>query len=173
MLEPQVEVYPMGLTGKQYRTTNKLPNPKRHNDGDQFAVNHKFKCIKKVNRLAYLRKMVSVVKSSPTPAEIKCIRASFNSHRTYSLPMSSNARCYVCPGKATIRHHVIPLANGGRNKRNNIVPLCHECHCKVHPHMQRKRKNEAVASRHSVQPKINGPLSSWEGIIAINPARDA
>lgn len=40
--------------------------------------------------------------------------------------------CINCNKPATDLHHVIPIALGGTNKDSNIVPLCAECHGKIH-----------------------------------------
>jgi ribonuclease PH len=42
--------------------------------------------------------------------------------------------------------------------------LCYLCHSKVHPHLRNLNQMRKVASRHSVQPKINGPLVTTQGI---------
>ena len=36
--------------------------------------------------------------------------------------------CRRCPGQATEVDHIVPLADGGTNRRENLQPLCHECH---------------------------------------------
>lgn len=40
--------------------------------------------------------------------------------------------CYICPNKAECVHHIIEVVNLGNNKTKNLVPLCFECHQKVH-----------------------------------------
>ena len=45
--------------------------------------------------------------------------------------------CQVCKRygrlvKATEVHHIIPLADGGSNRHNNLLSLCHRCHMKLH-----------------------------------------
>ena len=49
-------------------------------------------------------------------------------------------RCRRCP--ASLRgnnsrqcHHIIPLSNGGSNKKWNLISLCGSCHDKQHQHM--------------------------------------
>ena len=42
--------------------------------------------------------------------------------------------CDVCgKNKAYFKHHVIPLANGGANSEYNLIPICPDCHAKIHP----------------------------------------
>jgi len=43
--------------------------------------------------------------------------------------------CVVCKQPAEVLHHVILIMNGGPNKRENIVELCHNCHYEIHPWM--------------------------------------
>lgn len=37
-------------------------------------------------------------------------------------------------------HHIVPLIAGGRDIRSNMVPLCTECHAKVHEWKAAKQK---------------------------------
>lgn len=41
-------------------------------------------------------------------------------------------KCFVCRERADVRHHIILLKNGGRNRGKNIVCLCNKCHGKIH-----------------------------------------
>ena len=43
--------------------------------------------------------------------------------------------CFVCDEKARCNHHIIAIGNGGNNDRDNIVPLCNECHSLIHDWM--------------------------------------
>ena len=52
--------------------------------------------------------------------------------QSLSRQINSQSVCYVCHGKAVLRHHVIPVSHGGRNKRSNLVVLCHPCHQQIH-----------------------------------------
>jgi 5-methylcytosine-specific restriction endonuclease McrA len=40
--------------------------------------------------------------------------------------------CGWCEGPAKIRHHVIPIKNGGHNHALNLLPLCRACHAEIH-----------------------------------------
>lgn len=40
--------------------------------------------------------------------------------------------CGCCEGPATLRHHVVPLKNGGHNHALNLLPLCRACHAEIH-----------------------------------------
>lgn len=43
--------------------------------------------------------------------------------------------CFVCGGRATQRHHVIPLARGGLATKKNTVWIDRDCHKAIHPWM--------------------------------------
>jgi hypothetical protein len=164
----EIKRYSMSMTGKKLRKSLGISG--RVYAAKSFKVCAKFKGIKVRSRLAFLKKMAKVVKERQSLEQIKVKRDGFDQIKLHALPLSESCLCYCCmKNTATLRHHVITLANGGRNKRNNIVPLCGDCHSKVHPHMNRKpkkqAKSEAVASWHSVFPKINGP-------VVVNPVND-
>ena len=45
--------------------------------------------------------------------------------------------CQVCKRygrliRASEVHHIVPLADGGSNKHNNLLSVCHRCHMKLH-----------------------------------------
>ena len=41
--------------------------------------------------------------------------------------------CVNCESSINIQyHHIVPLSLGGTNNIKNIVPLCEECHSKIH-----------------------------------------
>lgn len=41
--------------------------------------------------------------------------------------------CWICRNETPDhRHHILPLKNGGRNRKANIVNLCEDCHRDVH-----------------------------------------
>jgi 5-methylcytosine-specific restriction endonuclease McrA len=106
----------------------------------RFRLQLKFKNISKEKRLKYLISQLKLNGCDVPDWELARKRRGFNYNKGYVFPLHENVKCYVCDGVATIRHHVLPLGKGGRNKLNNIVPLCHPCHCKVHPHMQKGAK---------------------------------
>lgn len=42
-------------------------------------------------------------------------------------------RCINCGNEKDVEfHHVIPKSLGGKNSKSNLVPLCYECHSKLH-----------------------------------------
>ncbi len=58
-------------------------------------------------------------------------RRRFEAHRGYKRLFSE--KCNVCDSVPVIRHHIIPLKNGGNNSRRNIIPICSPCHSEIHP----------------------------------------
>lgn len=163
-----VQKFPPHMTGKLYRKSLGLPDLKslRVYGEKSWRVSAKFRGVKRKDRLSFLRRMSKKGSAGLSLQEMKSKRSGFDHHKITHLPMTEDCNCYACPNpshinKATIRHHVVLLSRGGRNKRNNIVPLCNDCHTKLHPHMQKKHVlRGAVASRHCVKPKTNGPLVS-------------
>lgn len=107
-----------------------------------FVLNSKLKNVHKVNRLQFLISHLRLNKPDIPVQEMINGRKGFNDNKKWALPLTKRSECYLCGGKATLRHHVIPLSKGGKNKVNNITPLCHPCHCKVHPHMQKGYKHQ-------------------------------
>lgn len=62
---------------------------------------------------------------------------SYRQMRPLSLGMRRGVSpCFVCSRPGHIRHHVIQVQHGGRNKGSNLVRLCKECHDQIHPWMQ-------------------------------------
>lgn len=41
--------------------------------------------------------------------------------------------CACCMNIGTVTHHIIQVKNGGGACNNNLIPLCNDCHKKVHP----------------------------------------
>ncbi len=63
-------------------------------------------------------------------------RTNFIRVRNERLNLSTrrNKSCFICcRNKATCRHHLIQLQNGGINSKKNIIALCDGCHAAVHP----------------------------------------
>jgi hypothetical protein len=49
------------------------------------------------------------------------------------LKAVKGGKCLFCGSSERIEyHHIVPLAQGGDNRINNIVPLCQTCHLKAH-----------------------------------------
>ena len=89
-----------------------------------FVLNSKLKNVHKVNRLQFLISHLRLNKPDIPVQEMINGRKGFNDNKKWALPLTKRSECYLCGGKATLRHHVIPLSKGGKNKVNNITPLC-------------------------------------------------
>ena len=58
-------------------------------------------------------------------------------HKPYrqrrKLRFSVTGICSVCRVyEANCQHHIIMLCNGGSNKSYNRIPICNECHSRIH-----------------------------------------
>ena len=97
-----------------------------------FKIRRKFTCVPMEKRMDFL--IAESYRSNPMPSPEsyrRTMRTSFD--RMRKIFVIKGHRCYCCQFYAQVRHHVIPLSRGGRNKYNNIVPLCKSCHAKIHP----------------------------------------
>lgn len=61
--------------------------------------------------------------------------------------------CRICGATPIEYHHLIPIKDGGTNECGNVVPLCLDCHYKVH----NKKRNTAMnrQGRKRVEPKAD------------------
>lgn len=64
-------------------------------------------------------------------------------------------KCVNCGAESNLHlHHIVPLSLGGTNNIDNIVPLCEECHSKVHK-LDMKGHSEAT-KKGIAKAKLNG-----------------
>ena len=136
MIGVEVRRFPASMTGAKLRNQMGLEEPAVFAE-KTFKLKAIFKSVRKEHRLAFLQKAAAKdygIKLSFK--ELAAMRRGFDLHKAGHLGLSESAKCYCCDGSATLRHHVQPLLKGGRNKANNIVPLCDPCHRLIHPHMQ-------------------------------------
>lgn len=47
----------------------------------------------------------------------------------------TSKKCRICGKPAYCMHHILPLCKGGDNRKSNLIPVCIECHKKIHPFM--------------------------------------
>ena len=66
-------------------------------------------------------------------------RVVFNKSKFKRHGLNSHKKCFVCLNIGEIRHHIVPISNGGRNAKRNLVTLCKKCHSKVHPWLETKK----------------------------------
>ncbi len=84
-------------------------------------------------RMAALREMAEVVIPFKIQKPVEDRREGFDEVKHDRFKMSLVTPCFGCGLRATERHHIIQLQNGGLNCRKNVVVLCHECHKDIHP----------------------------------------
>jgi len=88
------------------------------------------------------------------------------------IDLQSGVKCYLCPKLAQHRHHVRPIARGGANTIDNIVPLCIKCHSTFEVKYPEKRKKEnyyRVVNPWKVK-NFKSPLCKpKQGIVVIPP----
>lgn len=77
-------------------------------------------------RLNLLRSMADRSKGKRTASR-------YHFDRMKSKLTLRNKPCGVCDESATERHHIIPLDKGGKNCKQNLIPLCGSCHVQIHP----------------------------------------
>lgn len=63
-------------------------------------------------------------------------KLSYETRRAHINRITKDATCILCDGMADAWHHVILVSKGGGNEDNNLVPVCKECHKKIHPWMK-------------------------------------
>ncbi len=131
----EIKRYPMGMTGKKLR--KQLGIAERIFATQDFRLPYRLRIMSKAKRLPFLiQKAQSGQRDYLDLEETTRRRKGFDHTKLENFPMSPTCRCWVCDALAAIRHHIVPLSAGGRNKKNNIVPLCNGCHLAVHPHMK-------------------------------------
>lgn len=80
--------------------------------------------------------------------EYRQLRIQFNTPSFKKrLREEHGCRCYNCGSSIDVQyHHIVPLAVGGTNSINNIVPLCYSCHSLVHGAKEAIKKRQLVNS---------------------------
>lgn len=73
-------------------------------------------------------------------------RNRFNVFKETDFPLE-NELCRCCGGPSVIRHHIVPIKNGGHNHKLNMMPLCRLCHAEIHPWLNKKENNEFSTAR--------------------------
>lgn len=163
-LEDQDSVY-INREDIQFKENKKFTTNKRK----KFILSQHFKQIKKENRLKFLQSKLELNKPNISYELQLARRKGFNLKKFNKFNLWDEMFCYICSKRATLRHHVTPICKGGRNKRNNIVPLCHLCHCKVHPHMHKIVKGEFEIKSKPV--KFKNPFVNKTDIIVVPPKK--
>ncbi len=83
-------------------------------------------------------------------------RRAFDSNKNAKFPLEG-ALCWACgKDKHIIRHHVIPLQNGGGPQVvKNVVMLCEYCHADVHPWLSYPAQPVEAAEFKLAQAKVD------------------
>lgn len=160
-----IQRFPASMTGKKLR--KKLGIEENVYAKKTFKIKAKFRSIPVGARLKFLRNAEAKdygIRLSI--AELVAMRRGFDLHKIKHLGIAKGTKCWCCCNNlAVLRHHVQPLSKGGRNKANNIVPLCNDCHILVHPHMQRGRPKPIVLEIMDKQTERGGwtkeTLAEW------------
>lgn len=96
-------------------------------------------CISRETRLYMLKEMAKKaykVSSVALDERAKTMRGYWDERKNKYFRLRDQ-RCGACYDPATVRHHIVPLANGGGNHGMNLIPLCDTCHAEIHPWMKK------------------------------------
>ena len=61
--------------------------------------------------------------------------SNYNTYRKIKIELKAK-KCRICGKPAYCLHHILPLCKGGDNRQSNLIPVCLECHKKIHPFMK-------------------------------------
>ncbi|MBQ5767390.1 MAG: HNH endonuclease, partial [Clostridiales bacterium] len=51
--------------------------------------------------------------------------------------------CEMClTAEASEVHHIIPISEGGKHDKSNIMAVCRECHDEIHRRMREEKTND-------------------------------
>jgi HNH endonuclease len=130
--------------------------------------------IKKSKRMGWLKKQLKQGKWL-SKFERDYYRKEFDKIKDILINFKVKTACYVCSKEAKHRHHVVPLAKGGKNDLSNIVPLCIKCHAQLAVVFPVKRKQQEIG-----MPKYNpvwhtknfvSPLSNRTDVVVVPPVK--
>jgi 5-methylcytosine-specific restriction endonuclease McrA len=82
-----------------------------------------------------------------TSDEMPKARSGYKDKRSKLHSFSEFGNCFACGSRADCRHHIIQLQHGGRNKPENLVSLCDDCHAEIHPWLKEKSSGARVPRR--------------------------
>lgn len=85
-------------------------------------------------RLKVLQVFSNRVYKKSSKLYVSSKREKFSNGRAYKVKYRDSF-CLVCGSSQVIRHHIVPLSNGGGNVTSNLSPICSTCHAKIHPWM--------------------------------------
>ena len=72
--------------------------------------------------------------------------------------------CFHCKAHPTLCqiHHIRPVSQGGSTRLDNMVPVCWDCHQKIHHHKWRIRTTNGVHTLHPPGQVHHGPACARE-----------
>jgi len=106
--------------------------PRNYNLANHFRFDYKDKSpSEKLKRLIEL-------------SEIKLEDSKVNYGIKRDYHYSTRKPCYVCGRQAYYHHHIILLKNGGYASSVNRIPMCEDCHKKIHPWLELKEAEKEL-----------------------------
>lgn len=130
------------------------------------------------DRIKILIEAASIV--LPKLGNLQKARSVFNSkHKFLSFKDRFNRKkCLSCLSNySEVRHHIIPLSNGGVNHRINVLTICNSCHVKIHPWLSEKQFNSVSwrgngGFKWSKSVKNREPVITGSGILTQKPGEN-
>ena len=89
--------------------------------------------------------------------------------RTHSVRTATKAQrqilfaryggCFHCAAHPALCqiHHIKPVSQGGSTRLDNMVPVCWDCHDRIHHHKWRIRTTNGTHTMHPPEPATHGP----------------
>lgn len=109
----------------------------KQNNGIGFTEVEKLTALIRLSKIKYFHRTKS----------LRRLRKHFNKNYKSMFTLD----CFVCSRKSQHRHHLIQLQYGGINSKLNRIPLCRNCHVKIHPWMIKKEDGESATHLYSLK----------------------
>ncbi len=124
-------------------------------DGDRLppAVLEEFACNAKFTGIIYDRK------GKPIWRAESCRTATEAQRQILLARYGGCFHCAAHPALCQI-HHIRPVSEGGSTRLDNMVPVCWDCHQKIHHHKWRIRTTNGVHTLHPPGAVTDGPASA-------------
>lgn len=84
-----------------------------------------------LSRLQDIGELIVLRQYTPTKDRVK--RAKFDHVKVSRHKFETHSQCFACGRRATVRHHIVWIRNGGLNSKRNLISLCADCHAEIHP----------------------------------------
>ena len=78
--------------------------------------------------------------------------------------LARHGGCFHCAAHPALCqiHHIRPVSQGGPTRIDNMVPICWDCHHKIHHHQWQIHTTAGVHTLHPPQPTCHGPAHAPE-----------